>query len=192
MTKLNFMRKVILTLCFFSLLSKGFSQDDFAHSEVKFNIANTIAIATVEVGYEYFIDYNQSIDVQVHFNDRINYHTEKGSREFNTMSFQLGYNFYLTGDPQGSGIHISPFVKYRTGDFTEIEVISNEPIEIEEEVTTDMSGFIVGIGAGYKFNFGNQFVFGPFVNVARNFNEEVKDRFTAIEFNGGISIGYRF
>ena len=187
------MQKFILSVCLsLFLYNSSYAQDDFAHSEIKFNIANTIAIATVEVGYEYFIDYNQSIDVQIHFNDRINYHTEKGSREFNTTSFLIGYNFYLTGDPQGSGMHISPMVKYRIGDFTETIVDDSGFITVEEDVSTDMSGFIIGIGGGYKFNFGNQFVFGPFVNIGRNFNEEIKYRFTAIEFNGGISIGYRF
>lgn len=187
------MYKTILTLCFSFLFLNAFSQADFARHEVKLNIANTIAIATVEVGYEFFPDYNQSVEFQILFNDRINYHTEKGSRKFNTMSFQLGYNFYLTGSPQASGIHISPFVKYRTGDFEEVVKTTIDDIVVAEEtVKTDMNTFIIGIGGGYKFNFGNQFVFGPFVNVGRNFSDEVKDRFSAIEFHGGLSIGYRF
>ena len=55
-----------------------------------------------------------------------------------------------------------------------------------------MNTFMVGLGAGYKWNFGNKFVLGPFVNIARNFSEEVKERFSAIEFNAGFNVGYRF
>ena len=55
-----------------------------------------------------------------------------------------------------------------------------------------MNAFMVGLGAGYKWNFGDKFVLGPYVSIARNFSDEVKDRFSAIEFHGGFSVGYRF
>lgn len=174
------------------LLSIAFSTASFAQNEVKFNIANTIAIASVEVGYERFLDEHQSVEFIASINDRINYHSEAGSREFNTNSFALGYNYYFGNDGSGSGIYANPFIKYRSGDFTqEVNVVENE---IETTVTeeTDMNSFIIGLGGGYKWNFNDTFVMGPFINIGRNFSDEVKERFSAIEFNAGFYVGYRF
>ncbi|TXK78762.1 DUF3575 domain-containing protein [Mesonia sp. K4-1] len=159
-------------------------ESDFPKNEAKLNIANTIAIASVEVGYERFIGFNQSVDVEFLINDRINYHSEKGSRKFNTNSIKLGYNYYFGKETAGSGIYANPFVKYRFGDFE--QEVSNVMLE------TDMNAFMVGLGAGYKWNFGDKFVLGPYVSIARNFSDEVKERFSAIEFHGGFSVGYRF
>lgn len=159
-------------------------ESDFPKNEAKLNIANTIAIASVEVGYERFIGFNQSVDVEFLINDRINYHSEKGSRKFNTNSIKLGYNYYFGKENAGSGIYANPFVKYRFGDFE--QEVSNVMVE------TDMNAFMVGLGAGYKWNFGDKFVLGPYVSIARNFSDEVKERFSAIEFHGGFSVGYRF
>jgi len=159
-------------------------ESDFPKNEAKLNIANTIAIASIEVGYERFIGFNQSVDVEFLINDRINYHSEKGSRKFNTNSIKLGYNYYFGKENAGSGIYANPFVKYRFGDFE--QEASNVMVE------TDMNAFMVGLGAGYKWNFGDKFVLGPYVSIARNFSDEVKERFSAIEFHGGFSVGYRF
>jgi outer membrane autotransporter protein len=57
---------------------------------------------------------------------------------------------------------------------------------------TDIDSFIVGLGVGYKWTMGDSFAIQPFANIARNFSDEVQDRFSAIEFNAGINIGYRF
>lgn len=180
------MRKLLFILLFI-FIGKFCS----AQNEVNLNIANTIAIASVEVGYERFLDTNQSVEFAVLFNDRINYHSEAGSRKFNTNSFKLAYNFYFSGEKMGAGVFASPFLKYRTGDFEERVVIeTNGSIAMKE--ITDMDSFIIGLGGGYKWNFNDTFVLGPYINVGRNFSDEVKDRFSAIEFNAGFSVGYRF
>ncbi|MGO1585017.1 autotransporter outer membrane beta-barrel domain-containing protein [Mesonia sp.] len=182
--------KKIASLAFLFLvgISVKAQQESFPQNEAKLNIANTIAIASVEVGYERFIGFNQSVDVEFLINDRINYHSEKGSRKFKTNSIKLGYNYYFGQENAGSGIYANPFIKYRFGDF-------EQDIEIEGtkvSTTTDMNAFMVGLGAGYKWNFGDKFVLGPYVSIARNFSDEVQDRFSAIEFHGGFSVGYRF
>lgn len=165
----------------------GYSQNAEKQNEIKLNIANTIAIASVEFGYERFLDYHQSIEGVILINDRINYHSESGSRDFQTNSFKLGYNYYFGEDYTASGLYVNPFLKYRTGEFSE------EGRDVEApEIVTDMNSLIIGIGSGYKWNFNDTFVLGPFINVGRNFSEEVKDRFSAIEFNAGFNIGYRF
>ncbi|MDN3596092.1 autotransporter outer membrane beta-barrel domain-containing protein [Zunongwangia endophytica] len=182
MKKVFFLLSAICLSTFAKAQTSGNPQN-----EIKLNIANTIAIASVEFGYERFLDDNQSIEAIVLFNDRINYHSESGSRKFNTTSFKFGYNYYF-GEDAGSGIYANPFIKIRTGDFTEDETIDERTVESE----TDMDSFIVGLGGGYKWNFNNKFVLGPFINIGRNFSDEVKDRFSAIEFNAGFQIGYRF
>lgn len=78
------MKKTILGLLVFA---GAFSAHAQYKSEVKFNIANVIAIESVEIGYEYFLDDNQSIGAELHINDRFSYNTEKKGKKFDTNSF---------------------------------------------------------------------------------------------------------
>jgi len=164
-----------------------------AVNEVKINILNTIVVPSIELGYEHFIDHNQSIGVDIHFMDRFSYYHESKSKDqkFNTTSLALNYKFYFGGqnDANGSGYSVSPFVKYRFGNFKENVYVSEFETAREK---TDMNSFILGIGFGHKWTMGDSFAIEPFVNVARNFSSEVNDRFSAIEFNAGVMIGYRF
>jgi outer membrane autotransporter protein len=74
-------------------------------------------------------------------------------------------------------------VKFRVGEYQEL---TTTPV-------INMNSFILGAGVGYKWNLSNKFVFGPYANVGRNFSKEVNDEFnTAVEFNAGFGIGYRF
>lgn len=189
------MRKVtILIIAIFSTLH--LSAQEFPNNEIKLNIAGVIAFATVEVGYEYLFDYNQSIDVEIFINDRINFYQETDSNKFNTNSLKLGYNFYFGTENPGSGLFFNPFVKYRFGDFEEemdttlIDPLPGEPFPPIEK--TDMNTFIIGLGSGYKWNFSNSFIVSLYGSLGRNFSDEVKVRFQPIEFQGGLGIGYRF
>lgn len=157
-----------------------FSQSGDPKNEIKFNFLNTLLVASAEVGYEYLIDNQQSIDAEFLINDRMNYQSESGNRNFKTNSIKLGYNYYFGENYANSGLYVNPFVKYRFGDF------------VDATSTVDMNAFILGAGIGYKWNQSDKFVFGPYANIARNFGEETKNRFQSIEFNAGFSIGYRF
>lgn len=178
------------------LFTFNVSAQEFPNNEVKLNIAGVIAFASVEVGYEYFFDYNQSIDAEILINDRINFYDETSTNKFNTNSVKLGYNFYFGTENPGSGLYFNPFVKYRFGDFEEemdttlIDPFPGEPFP--PIIKTDMNTFIVGLGSGYKWNFTNSFVASVYGSIGRNFSEEVKERFQAIEFQAGVGIGYRF
>lgn len=178
------MKKLILILTIALVLPWKHSraQDVLPHNEVNLNIANVFAVASVEVGYEYLFDYNQSIGVKLLFNDRRNYHSETRDSKFHTQSFRLNYTYYFGRESPASGFYVQPFVKYRTGNY-------KEP---RKDNKTDMNAFMVGMGAGYEWNFSNNFVLGPFVNIARNFSSAVKHRFSAFDFNAGFNIGYRF
>jgi hypothetical protein len=183
-------KKVVLILAV--IFSVQLSAQDFPRNEIKINIANVIAIASVEIGYEYLFDYSQSVDFEILINDRINFYSEEGSKKFNTNSVKLGYNFYFGTENPGSGLYFNPFVKYRFGDFTEeTRDISFFPPMVEK-ITVDMNTFIIGIGSGYKWNFSNSFIISAYGSIGRNFSEEVKERFQAIEFHAGVGVGYRF
>ncbi|MGA8854909.1 MAG: autotransporter outer membrane beta-barrel domain-containing protein [Christiangramia sp.] len=187
------MKKILLCLILISFTKIGYSQMAEKQNEIKLNIANTIAIASVEFGYERFLDFHQSVEGTMLINDRMNYHSEKDSRDFKTNSFKLGYNYYFGEDYAASGLYVNPFLKYRTGEFTQNPLVAPaDGNNFTENMVTDMDSFIIGIGAGYKWNFNDTFVLGPFLNIGRNFSEEVRDRFSAIEFNAGFNIGYRF
>lgn len=185
------MKKIFFCLILLSAVHMGHAQTTEKRNEIKLNIANTIAIASVEFGYERFLDFNQSIEGIILINDRMNYHSEQGSRDFQTNSFKLGYNYYFGQEYAASGLYVNPFLKYRSGEFSEEASDVSEPAFVDDTIT-DMNSFIIGIGSGYKWNFNDTFVLGPFINIGRNFSEEVKDRFSAIEFNAGFNIGYRF
>lgn len=174
------MKKILITLAL-SASALGFSQrEGFAKNEVKFNILNTIALGSVEVGYERFLDEHQSVGAEVLINDTYNMSLGRQIKDFDTNSFALTYNYYI--GPHASGIVISPMLKFRFGDYQET---SASPV-------IDMDSFIIGLGAGYKWNFGDRFAIGPYANIGRNFSKPVSDEFTAVEFNAGFSLGFRF
>jgi outer membrane receptor for Fe3+-dicitrate len=181
------MKKLLLAafaLSFFA--STSFAQEERAHSigEVKLNFLNTILLGSVELGYEHFLGKDQSIAVEAHFNDRFAYISTPDGRDFNATSLQVSYNFYFDSETDGQ-VYIFPYLKYRFGDFS-------ESVDQSQPLITSMNSAILGLGAGYKWVFNDQFAMGPYVSIARGFSEEVNDRFSAIEFKAGFSIGYRF
>lgn len=185
------MRKSIICVIMMVYSAVSFGQvkdDEFPHNEVNWNIANTIIEASVEVGYEYFFDFNQSVGAKILVNDRPNYHAQKGGDEFTTNSFRLNYTYYFGDWQPGSGVYVQPFVKYRFGDFE--ETVDTGFDEITRK--TDMNAFLLGVGVGYVWNFSNSFVIGPFANIARNFSSDFHDRFSTFDFNAGVNVGYRF
>ncbi|KGO89154.1 autotransporter outer membrane beta-barrel domain-containing protein [Flavobacterium suncheonense] len=171
------------------VLLAGLSAQAQNKNEAKLNILNTIALASVEVGYEHFIDSNQSIGAEVLINDQFAYFLEKSGKKFNTNSILASYNFYFSnsGD-RASGYYMYPFLKYRFGDFEEKKTVEDVVVTVK----TDMDSFILGLGAGYKWVWNDKFAVAPYASIARNFSEDVNDKFIAIEINAGFSIGYRF
>ena len=173
------MKKIITPLLLFGSIFFAAAQ---YKSEVKFNIANVIAIASIEIGYEYFLDDNQSIGAELHINDRFSYVEETDSKKFETNSFLVSYNYYFSPENKGR-FYAFPFMKYRFGEHKD---------DRAGKVDTDMNSFIMGLGVGYKWAWNDKFAIAPYVSIARNFSDEVNDRFMAIEPNAGVSVGYRF
>lgn len=187
------MKRYLVLIAFLGLTHDSFAQyetDQLPHHEIHLNIANLLIVASVEAGYEYFFDFNQSVGAEFLIDDRPNYHSESHGRKFKTNSLRLDYTYYFGNYSPGSGVYIQPFAKYRFGDFEERE--KDYFGDYGEKKKTDMDAFMIGIGLGYKWNFSNSFVLGPYVNFARNFSDEVKTRFSAFDYNAGFNIGYRF
>ncbi|ERM83173.1 hypothetical protein P872_16760 [Rhodonellum psychrophilum GCM71 = DSM 17998] len=158
-------------------------EKDHSTGEIKLNFLNTIILGSIELGYEQFLSREQSIGVELHLNDRFGYNSQKGNRDFDASSVLVSYNFYFDGN-QDAKLYLFPFFKYRFGEFT-------EAIDGITTVTNLNSGYL-GLGAGYKWVFNDKFAFGPYANIARGFSSEVNDRFSAVEFKAGFSVGFRF
>lgn len=163
--------------------SSGKSRGDFSN-EIKVNFLNLIWLGSVEVGYEKYLSDDHSIDFQVMINDRFSYYPQNKGKLYKTNSVQASMNFYF-GDYENGRFYIYPLAKIRFGDF-------EEPGDNNTIITTDMTSFIFGAGGGYKFEVSNNFAFGPYVSVARGFSDDVANRFSRVELNGGFSLGYRF
>src|SRR5699024_7667770 len=125
-TNLFFMKRKLplITALFLFFAHYGYAQNNsvqemqnFPRHEVNYNILNTIMMASAEVGYEYFIEYNQSVGVKFLINDRQNYHSEDEG-EFKTNSVRLNYTYYFGELKPGSEFYVQPFMKYRFGDYT--------------------------------------------------------------------------
>lgn len=176
------MKKILLAI---TALLPFLTAQAQTQNEIKVNILNTIILGSVEVGYERYIADDQSLGIDILINDRFSYIAERPNRGkvFETNSVMLSYNFYLSGD-RSSDFYFSPFFKYRFGHHE--EVINDIVVE------TDMDSPILGLGAGYKWVWRDTFTIAPFANIGRNFNDDVNERFSAVEVNAGIGIGYRF
>jgi hypothetical protein len=175
-----------------ALLTFGFNyaQEESKNrvNEVKVNFLNTIAIASVEIGYERFFGNDQSVGFEIFINDRFSYSPENDNKKFETNSFALSYNFYFSGKNNSSGYYLSPFFKYRFGDYVKNEDINGSIIK----VPYDISSPIIGLGMGYKWLWNEKLTVGVGASLGRNFNKDVQDLFVAVEPNANISVGYRF
>ena len=190
------MKKIILVLVLVSSLGLSANAQQVISSstnsnpnlgtfenEVKLNFLNLILLGSFELGYERFLSDNHSLDLQLHINDRFGYNSEKNGKKYKTNAVQAAMNFYFGNNPNGR-IHVFPLLKLRFGDFEEPAAGAIS--------TTDMTAFILGVGAGYKWEVSEHFAFGPYGSVGRNFSESVTDKFSAVEVNAGFSLGYRF
>src|SRR5690606_10512005 len=135
----RYMKKLLLSFLLLGLVFSVYAQN---RNEIKINIFNTIAMGSVEVGYEYFLDSTQlqSIGFEVLFNDRFSYYPQgDDGKEFKSNSYMLSYNYYFREGIDPSSFYISPFFKYRSGTYLHLD-------ENSQAVELDMNSAIIGIG----------------------------------------------
>ena len=171
------MKKMILSIAI-ALVSFGAFAQTYKN-EVKLNILNVIVRPSIELGYEYYLDDNQSVDAELMFLDRFSYYPKKGGK-FSATSFKVGYNYYFDSS-DAVGFYINPFLKTRFGKYTK-----------DEEEDKNLNAFIIGVGVGYTWVFNSKFVVAPYANIARGFNNEVNKEYLAVEPNAGVRLGFRF
>lgn len=178
------MKKLVIAFTGILLLSVSVNAQSLENpkGEIRLNFLNTIFLGSVELGYDFFLADDQSVGVELHLNDRFGYSSARGDRSFSATSFLVSYNFFFAGDENGK-IYISPYFKYRFGDFS-------ETVDNVTQVTNLNSGYL-GLIGGYRWNFNN-FAFGPFAGIGRGFAEPVREKFSAVEFKAGFNVGYRF
>ena len=174
------MKKMILSIAI-ALVSFGAFAQTYKN-EVKLNILNVIVRPSVELGYEYYLDDNQSVEGELMFLDKFSY-WPKGDGKFSATSFKVGYNYYFDSS-DAVGFYINPFLKTRFGKFTE----EKDGVDVE----TKLNAFIIGVGVGYTWVFNSKFVVAPYANIGRNFSKPVNERFWAVEPNAGVRLGFRF
>jgi len=153
-------------------------------NEIHVNFLTLIWFGSVEAGYERYLTDDTSLEFKVFVNDRFGFNSESKGKKYKTNSVQASMNFYF-GEGGKGRFFLFPLAKIRFGDF-------EEPASTGGIMTTDMTAFILGAGAGYKWELSNNFAFGPYASVGRNFSDDVSDRFTGIELNAGFNLGYRF
>ena len=174
------MKKMFLSIAM-ALVSLGAFAQTYKN-EVKLNILNVIVRPSIELGYEYYLDDNQSVDAELMFLDKFSY-WPKRSNKFSATSFKVGYNYYFDSS-DAVGFYLNPFLKTRFGKFTE---------EVNGlDVETKLNAFIIGVGVGYTWVFNSKFVVAPYANIARGFNNEVNKEYLAVEPNAGVRLGFRF
>ena len=171
------MKKMILSIAI-ALVSFGAFAQTYKN-EVKLNILNVIVRPSIELGYEYYLDDNQSVDAELMFLDRFSYWPKKGGK-FSATSFKVGYNYYFDSS-DAVGFYINPFLKTRFGKYKK-----------DGEEDKNLNAFIIGVGVGYTWVFNSKFVVAPYANIARGFNNEVNKEYWAVEPNAGVRLGFRF
>lgn len=174
------MKKMFLSIAM-ALVSLGAFAQTYKN-EVKLNILNVIVRPSIELGYEYYLDDNQSVDAELMFLDKFSY-WPKRSNKFSATSFKVGYNYYFDSS-DAVGFYLNPFLKTRFGKFTE----EKDGADVE----TKLNAFIIGVGVGYTWVFNSKFVVAPYANIGRNFSKPVNERFWAVEPNAGVRLGFRF
>ena len=174
------MKKMFLSIAM-ALVSLGAFAQTYKN-EVKLNILNVIVRPSVELGYEYYLDDNQSVEGELMFLDKFSY-WPKGDGKFSATSFKVGYNYYFDSS-DAVGFYINPFLKTRFGKYTE----EKDGVDVE----TKLNAFIIGVGVGYTWVFNSKFVVAPYANLGRNFSKPVNERFWAVEPNAGVRLGFRF
>lgn len=148
-------------------------------NEVKLNILNVIVRPSIELGYEYYLDDNQSVDAELMLLDRFSYWSKNGGK-FSATSFKVGYNYYFDSS-DAVGFYLNPFLKTRFGKYTK-----------DGEEDRNLNAFIIGVGVGYTWVFNSKFVVAPYANIGRGFNNEVNKKYMAVEPNAGVRLGFRF
>lgn len=191
---------------FFSLLMfvsfVGFAQEEkeaITHkSELSLNVFDLVVAGTVHVGYERFLENNQSISIDGYLKDSYGYFDTAYQDKNTVYSIRGAYNIYFSNSKQHHGFHFYPFLKLRTGkqssdySYTYYDENGNISTMISKD-EEDLSGITAGFGVGHKWLFNNKITLGINGELGRELSNSFNtDYYSTVEPRFVIKFGFRF
>lgn len=191
------MKKIFLILV---LPFLSFAQENVtavAKGELKSNIFDLVVGESVNLGYEYFLKGNQSLQLDITAFDNYSYLDVSYFDKNNLVGIQASYNIYFSKKKEHHGFVFYPFMKYRAGtqliddNYSSYNQINGNYIPVSEEY--DLTGLEVGFGLGHKWLFNNKISLGVGSQIGRNLNSnnEFRENFGEIDFKANITLGFR-
>lgn len=191
------MKKAILLLLFPLLTIAQESETKDAKGEIKSNLFDLVVGKSVNVGYEYFLKGNQSLQLDVTAFDTYSYLDTGYFDENNLFGFQASYNIYFSKSKKHHGFVFYPFAKLRTGtqvveDYSFFDNGSGN--WVSQNRSYDLSGFEVGFGLGHKWLFNDKISLGVGSQIGRNLtnDKEITENYSEINFKANVTLGVRF
>ena len=169
-----------------------------ATGEIKSNLFDLVVGKSVNVGYEYFLKGNQSLQLDVTAFDTYSYLDASYLDENNLVGIQASYNIYFSKNKNHHGFVFYPFLKYRTGTQVVDDVFyTYDPVNnsyLSRSQSFDLSGFEIGFGLGHKWLFNDKISLAVGSQIGRNLtsDREFKDNYSEIDFKANVTLGVRF
>jgi len=165
--------------------------------EIKSNLFDLVVGASVNVGYEYFLKGNQSLQVDVTAFDTFSYLDAGYMEKNNLFSLQASYNIYFSKSKAHHGFVFYPFAKFRTGTQEVDDSWFYDSTTGTSSSTTrefDLSGFEVGFGLGHKWLFNDRISLGVGSQLGRNLtsDSEFRNNYSDLNFKANVTLGVRF
>lgn len=168
-----------------------------ATGEIKSNLFDLVVGSSINVGYEYFLKGNQSLQVDVTAFDTFSYLDAGYMEKNNLFSLQASYNIYFSKSKNHHGFVFYPFAKIRTGTQEIEEYWFYDTTTGNSSTSTrefDLSGFEIGFGLGHKWLFNDRISLGVGSQLGRNLtsNNEFRDNYSDLNFKANVTLGVRF
>lgn len=170
---------LIIALLLFVAGVKAQSED--ASNEVKLNTFNLIAFKWLDLSYEHGLNSESSVGIT--FTTRLD---SKNTRNYNQKYAVTPYYRYYFSEENFEGVFGEAFGMINGGEKKVITNVSGQDVTTYQK----WGDFGFGLGAGYKFVSGKNFVAEANVGVGRNlFGDEFAPK---VITRFGASLGYRF
>lgn len=187
---------LLLVLPFISFAQE--KEEKVFNGEIKSNLFDLVVGKSFNVGYEYFLDGNQALQLDVTLFDTYSYLDSGYLDKNNLVGIQASYNIYFSKNKDYHGFVFYPFVKYRTGTqviddyFYNYDPATNTYTEGSREF--DLSGIEAGFGLGHKWLFNDKISLQVGSQLGRNLSndDEFRDNYSEIDFKAHVTLGFRF
>ena len=191
------MKKTLLLLLLPLLSVAQESETKVPKGEIKSNLFDLVVGKSFNLGYEYFLKGNQSVQFDVTAFDTYSYLDAGYIDENNLFGFQASYNIYFSKKKDHHGFVFYPFLKYRTGTqvvndyYYDYDPVNGVYYARSEEF--DLSGLEAGFGLGHKWLFNDKISLGVGAQIGRNFSNdsEISDNYGEIDFKANVTLGFR-